>query len=196
MNKLAVLVVDMQEYFFKFSKIYGILEHDYMPIIEPTKRIIETARSLQIPVIYTVAIMERYTAPKFSKIRESGVKPSDTELAIIRGLRPQPNDYIIAKCRYNSFVATQLLILLKNLDVEKLILTGITTEVCVESTARGAIDHDFRVVVVEDCTATSSEEVKRISLKNMANLGRGVQISHSSNVLVDMMNIGMAKAIA
>ena len=86
---------------------------------------------------------------------------------IIDALKPKDTEIIVEKHRYSAFYNTDLEILLRGLGVTSLILTGIATNVCVESTARDAHSRDFEVMVITDCTASSDVQRHRASLLNM-----------------------------
>ena len=78
---------------------------------------------------------------------------------ICEGFEPQPGEILIKKNRYGGFTGTNLDLVLRSLGVKTLILTGVATNVCVESTAREGFMLDYNVVLVEDaCGATSREE--------------------------------------
>ncbi len=66
---------------------------------------------------------------------------------------PQPDEYIITKHRYSAFIDTELDLILRSLSVMTIILTGVTSNVCVESTARDGFMKDYNVIVLEDCAA-------------------------------------------
>jgi ureidoacrylate peracid hydrolase len=74
----------------------------------------------------------------------------------------------IEKCRYSAFYNTNLEVLLRNRGITTLVLTGVVTNVCVESTGRDAWHRDFDVIVVSDATAGYSEELHEAALKNVA----------------------------
>jgi ureidoacrylate peracid hydrolase len=71
---------------------------------------------------------------------------------------PAPGDHVVLKHRYSGFVGTELDELLRSREITSVVLTGVVTNVCVESTARDAFMRDYFVVVVRDCTATSEPE--------------------------------------
>jgi ureidoacrylate peracid hydrolase len=82
-------------------------------------------------------------------------------------VRPQPDDDVIVKHRYSAFIGTELNPLLRAQGVENLIIVGVTTNVCVESTARDGYMLDYHIVLVEDCTASYSEEPHQATLANI-----------------------------
>ncbi len=82
-------------------------------------------------------------------------------------IRPAPGDIEVAKYRYSAFVGTNLELILKRLGIKTLIMTGMATNVCVESTARDAFMRDFYVVFLEDCLAAGTREAHEASLRTL-----------------------------
>jgi nicotinamidase-related amidase len=77
---------------------------------------------------------------------------------IIPELAPLPNELIIDKPGYSAFHATDLGHILKSRRIRHLIFTGLTTDVCVHSTLRDAVDREYECLVVSDgCAATEKE---------------------------------------
>jgi ureidoacrylate peracid hydrolase len=72
---------------------------------------------------------------------------------IVSELKPQAADTLVYKHRYSGFYETELDTILKQMGAKYLIVTGCTTSVCVESTVRDAMFHDYLPVVMADCTA-------------------------------------------
>jgi len=84
---------------------------------------------------------------------------------------PQDEELIITKHRVGSFFGTPLDLTLKTMGVTDLYLAGVATDMVVESTAREAHDHDFKVNVIADCCIAASDEDQERSLTNMKKLG-------------------------
>ena len=80
---------------------------------------------------------------------------------------PEDGDDVIVKHRYSAFIGTELDPLLRAQGVENLVFTGITSNVCVESTARDAYMHDYHVLVVADLTATYASAPHEATLDNI-----------------------------
>jgi ureidoacrylate peracid hydrolase len=70
---------------------------------------------------------------------------------IVPELTPQPSDIVIYKTRFSGFYQTDLDATLKKVGIKYLIVTGVTTSVCVESTVRDAMFRDYLCVLLRDC---------------------------------------------
>ncbi|WP_341250408.1 isochorismatase family cysteine hydrolase [Euzebya pacifica] len=69
-------------------------------------------------------------------------------------LRPRPGDVRVVKPRQSSFYGTDLDVVLRTAGVTRVLLTGVTTNICVQATAQDARARDYDVVVLEDLTAS------------------------------------------
>jgi nicotinamidase-related amidase len=90
------------------------------------------------------------------------------EHAIIDELKLQPEELILDKNSSGAFNSTGIDQILRNMSIEDLVITGLATEMCVETTARDAADRGFNVVIVEDGTATFEAISHVASLYNFA----------------------------
>lgn len=82
-------------------------------------------------------------------------------------VRPQPGEPIVTKHRYNGFHNTDLDTLLRARGIRSLVFTGVSTNCCVDVTARDAFVRDYYVIVVDDGTATYSRDDHVMALKNI-----------------------------
>ena len=82
-------------------------------------------------------------------------------------ITPGPEDIVIRKHRYSAFIGTHFDNTLRARGIRTLILTGVATNVCVESTARDGFMLDYHIVIPSDLTAGVSEQVKQMSLYNI-----------------------------
>ena len=83
------------------------------------------------------------------------------------GVRPAPGDPLVTKHRFNAFHNTDLDVILRAHGIRTIILTGVATNVCVESTARDGFMRDYYVVFTADGTATYAEDDHRATLRNI-----------------------------
>lgn len=86
---------------------------------------------------------------------------------VIDDLSPRPEEYIMQKRRYSAFFGTDLDILLRELEVEKIYLTGVLTNICIFITAVDAVMHNYEVVVLKDAVASLSEETDRFVFQQL-----------------------------
>jgi len=82
-------------------------------------------------------------------------------------VRPEPGDIVVSKHRYSAFHNTDLDLILRSNGIRSVIITGVVTNVCVETTAREAFVRDYYVVVVDDGTAAYVPEDHVATLKNI-----------------------------
>ena len=159
-ERSALLVVDMQRYFL------GIAE----PILENLSKTIEACRKANMPIIYT---QHGYADPE----KDSGMLGQWWDDPIIVGtdnwnlieeIAPREGEKVITKDRYSAFYRTDLETSLKSSGVRNVVIGGVMTNLCCETTARDAFVRDFRVFFLVDGTATVSEEYHFASLKNLA----------------------------
>jgi ureidoacrylate peracid hydrolase len=160
----ALVVIDMQNAFCDPKGTLGLLGYDVAPLREPIPRVarlIRAARELNVPVLFTRSVYRPDYADGgilldelFCEVKRfNGVTAGSWDARIIDLLEPQPEETVIDKNRYSAFFRTRLEDVLKKLRVDTLLICGVTTTGCVESTARDACFRDFRVCVVSDATA-------------------------------------------
>jgi len=172
-KKSCLLVIDMQNEF--LTDTGADFFHNAEDIVPNVKRVIEACRKAGIPVIYTghrhedPAVDGGMTAEWWPEIKSGRCLIKGKKGAEIFGpLTPRKGERVIWKRRYSAFHGTDLDAVLRGMDVTDLIITGILTNVCCETTARDAFMRDFRVFFVADATATSEPEFQTATLRNLA----------------------------
>jgi nicotinamidase-related amidase len=123
---------------------------------------LEDARG-RIPVVYANDMRGRWDsdAPGFTaEVRAHGLGGE-----LVAAVAPQEGDVFVFKPRYSAFDSTPLAILLGELEIERLLLAGNATEMCVTQTAIAARELGYKVTVLADCCATLDPELERISLR-------------------------------
>jgi nicotinamidase-related amidase len=132
------------------------------------EQILETAREVEIPVVYTrpdKELPDEYrgtTKPK----RESAPAREGTN-AIAAPLEPQSDEYVLEKPRASGFFDTHLANMLHEWDVDTLIIGGISTCGCVRATVVDAHSSNFNVIIPQEATADRSRISHEISLFDM-----------------------------
>ena len=166
-EKSALLVIDMQEFFLNENS------HAFIPaaktIIPNINRIIDAYRKQGYPIIFTFHAYEEDEEPGIMRRWWGDVLRVTSPLSYIHSsLNRKKGDITIRKSRYSAFIRTNLDELLKDMEVTTLVVTGIMTHLCCESTAREAFMKDYEVYFVVDATATDTETLHLSSLRTLA----------------------------
>jgi ureidoacrylate peracid hydrolase len=177
-SRACVLVIDVQNEFCARSGAFHRTGHD-VNLIEamvPTLlEFIDRARAVGCPVLFVRAIYDEHVlAPNWQDpdILCNLAVPrcrTGTWGAEFYKVEPRPGEVVVTKHRYSPFIETELDTILRARGVETLILTGVATDVCVESTARDGFMKDYYIVVVDDCTGTSSRRAHEATLESVRN---------------------------
>jgi len=167
-DKAALLVIDMQDFFLDPSS--PTYTCGGQAIVPNVKRLITAFRAVNRPVIYTKHVHD----PNLSDAGIMGwwwdgmILEGSPESEIHRDIAPLAGDKIIIKHRYSAFYNTDLETVLRVLKIEDLVITGVMTNLCCESTARDAYYRDHRVFFPADGTGAMCEEMHVASLLNLA----------------------------
>ncbi len=166
--KSALLVIDMQKFFLDSNS--PTFTCGGLAIIDNIKILIEHFRKNGRPVVYTrhVHDPEGIDAGIMKWWWEGMCVEGTPESHIIDDLKPLEKERIINKHRYSAFYNTDLEVYLRGLRVEDLVITGIMTNMCCESTARDAYYRDYRVFFLADATGSINEEMHLGSLLNLS----------------------------
>lgn len=147
-------------------------------LVTASNAVIAHARACRWPVIFVkVGFSESYAehpagSPFFGKARAAGaLRLGGWGTAFVEGLDVQRDDAVVTKHRVSAFYGTALETILRARHVDRLVLTGVSTNWAVEATARDAHDRDYQVVVVEDACAARSEDDHRQALRNLGAIG-------------------------
>jgi ureidoacrylate peracid hydrolase len=177
-SKKALIVVDMQNAYCHEQGSLARQEFDISAcrdVIGNVKTILETFRKVSLPVIFLYLAFEKdyrdggamaHEIWPFFKEKE-GLLDGTWDAAIVDELKPLSEEIVIRKTRYSGFSGTNLDYRLRYMGVETLIICGVTTNICVESTVRDAFHLGYKVVLISDGTAEIDEDRYRVSLKTM-----------------------------
>ena len=198
----ALLIIDMQRDFLEPGGFGEMLGNDVSQLrrtIEPNQRLLQAWRATDLPVIHTREghrpdLADLPPAKKIrgrSKTSIGDIGPMGRILVrgeaghdIIPELYPLPGEPVIDKPGKGAFFATDLHAILQNRGIRQLIVTGVTTEVCVNTTVREANDRGYDCLVPEDCVGSYFPEFQEMGLKMIKAQG-GIfgWISHSDKIL-------------
>jgi nicotinamidase-related amidase len=182
-SQVALIVIDMQRDFMETGGFGDILGNDVglLRAIVPTlKQLIEGFRAMGLPIFHTIECHQ----PDLSDCPPAKIRRGKGELTIgsegpmgrilIKGepgngiipeLAPLPGEFVIHKPGKGAFYATGLETILKEHNITHLFITGVTTEVCVQTTMREANDRGYECLMVEDATESYFPEFKAATLQ-------------------------------
>jgi isochorismate hydrolase len=162
----ALLVIDMQGLFLDKAS------HSYLPdaeiITDNVRELIDAYRKRSLPVIFTRhASKPTESAGAMGRWWGDVVSDGDKAGEVDPRFAPKKGEKVIRKTRYSAFVGTDLLQYLFAESVSSIVITGVMTHLCCESTARDAFMRDFDVFLVVDGTASKTEDLHISSIKNL-----------------------------
>ncbi len=214
LKRSAIVVVDMQNAFAKPGGMLDLFGADISgaaAVIEANKQLLSAARQAGVEIIYLAMTYKADlsdaggpASPNYHK--ELGLKlmreqPEHAGKLLIDGtwdwqivdeLKPHDGEMLIKKTRYSGFVDTNLDSYLRARDIRYLFLTGITTNVCVESTGRDAFFAEYWPILIEDAVNhTGPEYCAEATLWNFENIFGWV--THSNNVLAMLQSSDLTK---
>jgi ureidoacrylate peracid hydrolase len=150
----AVLVVDVQP-LFTARPLFPPLDE----VLPRLRRFLDAARTAGVLRVFIRQVIPegRWTEVWQEQHAGRGLKEAiapDSPLSVFApGFEPKADDISVVKDRYSGFVGTKLAALLRERGIRAVVLVGLTTDVCVSSTARDAFHHEFHTVTLADCTA-------------------------------------------
>jgi nicotinamidase-related amidase len=183
LNKLALVIIDMQRDFMEpggFGDALGNNVLRLQTIVPALKELLSAFRALGLPVIHTIECHQpdlsdcppaKLNRGKGSlKIGDEGpmgriLVRGELGNGIIPDLTPLPGEVVIHKPGKGAFYATPLGAILAERGITHLLVTGVTTEVCVQTTMREANDRGYECLMVEDCTESYFPEFKQSTLE-------------------------------
>ena len=186
-ERTALLVIDMQRDFLDprgYAAKAGLNIVPLQSAIAPVRRLLDAARVAGMMIVHTreghVPDLSDCPPYKLARSRNAGAEigsPGPLGRLLIRGepghdfideLQPAAGEIVIDKPGYSAFAHTDLDHRLRVRDIDTLLLSGITTEVCVSSTLRDAIDRGYRCITVSDACASGFPDLHDAALRMIA----------------------------
>ena len=172
--KSAVLVVDVQnDYCHPDGALgkAGLPTGSAMAMLPNLQALLTAARAGGTPVIFIKTVHTPETDSESWTWRSAGISGGvcrkDTWGGEFTEVAPTADEPVVIKHRYSAFINTRLDSVLHTLKIENLIMTGVSTNICVESTARHGYMLDYHIVFLSDCTAAYTPEEHEVALYNM-----------------------------
>jgi nicotinamidase-related amidase len=146
-------------------------------VVPNVKRIVELFRSREMRIIYLTFgpilpdggdLLPERRGDATDAVRAMFHSQGSFEAGILPELTPRDGELVINKTSRSAFNSTAIDRTLRNLGIESLVVVGVTTSSCVDTTARDAADRGFAVVVVEDATAELDEQSHDAALRQFA----------------------------
>lgn len=185
----ALVVIDMQRDFLEPGGFGELLGNDVSLLqaaVEPLKAVLAAARETPMTIIHTreghrpdladCPPSKRARGGLATGIGDAGPKGrilvrGELGHDIVDELAPAPGEIVLDKPGKGSFYATDLELILRNGGIKSLIVTGVTTEVCVHTTVREANDRGFECLVLADCCGSYFPEFHDVALRMIAAQG-------------------------
>ena len=179
----ALLVIDMQRDFVDPGGFGEALGNDVSLLgraVAPTRRVLDAARAVGMLVIHTREghrpDLSDCPPAKLARGRlANGIgDPGPMGRILVRGeyghdivdtLKPLADEPVVDKPGKGAFYATDLEAMLRNRGITSLVVTGVTAEVCVQTTVREANDRGFECLVLSDCIASYFPEFYEMTLR-------------------------------
>jgi len=175
----AIVVVDVLNDFCAKGSYFDRLGNDLRSIQAMVPRLVEfidAARRRRVPVVfirnnYDAAFLSANVKERFHR-NKYGMPPCQpgTWGAEFYMVKPEPHELIVTKHRYDAFEGTDLDVILRSKGIHTILLTGVTTECCVESTGRHAYMKGYYVVLVRDATGTYDPALQQMTERNVDDL--------------------------
>jgi biuret amidohydrolase len=201
----ALVVIDMQRDFLEPGGFGELLGNDVSllaGVVEPLEQVLSATRAAGMLVIHTREghrpDLVDCPPSKLARGRlDVGIGgPGPRGRVLVRGeeghdivdqLTPIKGEVVLDKPGKGGFYATDLELLLRNAQINSLIVAGVTTEVCVHTTVREANDRGFECLVLEDCVGSYFPEFHRVALEMICAQG-GIfgWVTHSSELLTSL----------
>ncbi len=201
-SKTALVNVDMQNAFVEGTPLSA---PGGVALLEPVNRLAAACRAAGIRVIHTLHVTRAdgtnlgTMGELIEPVRAGYIKEGSETAKLHPGVDLENDDILLYKPRYGSFTGTDLDLVLRSNGIDTIIITGICTNICCETTAREAAMRDYHVFFTSDGTETfplgdlSVEEIKKATLTT---LGLAFAKIASVDSLIDLISRNSNRQVA
>jgi nicotinamidase-related amidase len=166
-SAIALLLVDVINDF-NFEDADKLLQFA-IPAAERIATLKKRAVAKGIPVVYVNDNFGHWYANLNEQVEHCRQSNTNSK-CIVNLLRPQENDYFVAKAKHSGFFGSTLQPLLEHLEAKTLILAGFATNICILFTANDAYMRNYKLIVPRDCVAANTEALHNQALEQMAEI--------------------------
>jgi ureidoacrylate peracid hydrolase len=211
-----LLVIDMQHGFLDEGASLEVPQG--RAVLPNVKRLVEACRNANIQVVFTEFVYSTavpclrgdpfgiehlpaepggttgYGMPSSNCLIGEMAGTGAESAATVDGLAPQENELVIQAHTYDKFYGTPLDLALRSRRVDRLIVTGVTTDVCVNSTILSAVSRNYRVIAVTDGMGTIHDHIHQACLDIWQN--KFARLVNTDNVLGEIKSASSAPSTA
>jgi nicotinamidase-related amidase len=174
MERAALLIIDMQNDF----------------VLDDAQLKVAQARAVIPKILEILGHFRAGNRPVFHVLRLHRRDGSDVEIIrqdlfkehpfavegtpgaqVVEELVPSPGEYVIHKTRMSAFIGTELDLVLRNLGITDLVVTGIQTPNCIRTSVFDAIAYNYHVTLIEDAVGAKNDTIHHANVQDMANIG-------------------------
>lgn len=190
-NYAALIVVDVQNDFVSPEGSAGKRGDDVgaaMAMIPNLTSLIDQARKVGLTVVYIRTTHSDWTdTPSwiYRTSQKSGLstcREGTWGAEFYDGIAPLPSERVVIKHRYSAFINTDLNTVLKARGIQSILVCGVATNVCVETTARDGYMYDYYVTMIDDCSAAYDA---KLHMSTLENIRRHFGLVASSNQIIE-----------
>jgi nicotinamidase-related amidase len=173
-KKSALLILNMQNHF--LPRVFNSQD-----IVSKIKGLANSARQAGIPIFYSqqTSFGLKYEAPVWIRIAMRRAEVTDPTKVrgralvgsrgweVVDELKPKSGDIVLLKRRPSAFIGTDLDLMLRDRDINTVVLAGVTSDAGILGSARHGLDLGYYMVVLSDCVGSPSPEKHQLALKTM-----------------------------
>ena len=177
----ALVVVDMCRGFIDTSSPLGF---ECKELIQANIMLVNRFREMNLPIIFTTTIYRDVSEASVfrSKIPALNIlKPGSEETSFLKELSPSSNELLVEKKFASAFFQTNLADELSKMNVDSIIVSGVTTSGCVRATALDSLQNNFLTTVAEDCVGDRNQNAHRANLFDLQ--AKYADVIHPNQIL-------------
>lgn len=163
-SNVALILIDVISDF-EFENGDKLFKHA-LPMAKKLAALRKKAKEEGVPVIYVNDNFGKWQS-NFHNLLEHACHEKVRGSEIAQLLKPGEDDYFVLKPKHSGFYSTTLDILLEHLHCKTLILTGVTTDICILFTANDAYMRDFDLIIPSDCVAAVENKENKHALEHI-----------------------------